>query len=261
MTNVSLRNLQMPTRVLFSCFLIMIGIGYLAAILYLFLIDVAPHAAQGKGMIEGIAEKYHGAPTRLELALRGPMADRIGPQDKDRIFSWIREGATAEGYASVKPIIETACVQCHRAGSGVKRPNGDPVPAFDNYEALSDLIQIDTGPGIAQLAKVSHVHLFGISLIFFATGFIVSLSETPPWFRIALIVTPYAAILADIGSWWLTKWQEFFGVVVVIGGALMGLALALQILISLWDMWLAGPMAPLKAKVSGQTNLQGVPRR
>jgi hypothetical protein len=260
MTTISLRNVPMPTRVLFSCFLIMIGIGYLAAMLYLFLTDVAPHAAQGKGMIEGIVEKYHGAPTRLELALRGPMTDRIGPQDKERIFTWIREGATAEGYTSVKPIIQAACVQCHSAGSGVKRSNGEPVPAFDNYEALADLIQIDTGPSIAQLAKVSHVHLFGISLIFFITGFIVSLSETAPWFRVALIVTPYAAIVADIGSWWLAKWQEFFGVVVVIGGALMGLALGLQILISLWDMWLGGPDAPLKAKLSGPTNLRGAPR-
>ncbi len=247
MLAVSLRNLAIPMRILFSCFLAMIGIGYVAALGYLFLVDVAPHAAKGQGLIEGIIEKYHGAPTRLETALRGPMADRVGPQDRARIFSWIQGGATEDTFESVRPIIEKACVQCHNAKSGVKRPDGSPVPSFDNYEAMSELINIDTGPTIAQLAKVSHVHLFGISIIFFITGFIFSLSETPVGFRVAMIVAPYAAIVADIGSWWLTKWQTFFGWVVVIGGALMGLALACQILISLWEMWLAGPNGLLKA--------------
>jgi len=250
MIAVSLRSLSTPIRVLFSCFLIMIGIGYIAAIGYLFLVDVAPHAARGQGMIEGIIEKYHGAPTRLETALRGPMADRVSPQDRARIVSWIQDGATEETYDSVRPIIERACLQCHSSTSSVRKPNGEPLPPFDNYEAISQLINIDTGATIAQLAKVSHVHLFGISIIFFITGFIFSLSETPAWFRITMIVVPYAAIIADVGSWWLTKWQTFFGWVVVIGGALMGLALACQILISLWEMWLAGPNAPAKTMFS-----------
>ncbi len=250
MMAASLRTLSMPTKVLFSCYLVMIGIGYLAALAYLFLVDVAPHAARGQGMIEGIIEKYHGSPTRLEVALRGPMSDRVSTADSDRIFRWLKDGAKEENYDSVKPIIERACVACHSPGSGVKRANGEPVPSFVNFDAISQLIEIDTGPSIAQLAKVSHVHLFGISIIFFITGLIFTLSETPAWFRVLLIVTPYAAITADIGSWWLAKWEKFFGVVVVVSGAFMALALACQILCSLREMWLAGPDAPLKAVFS-----------
>jgi hypothetical protein len=44
----------------------------------LFYVDVEPHAAKGQSMNEGIAEKYHGKPTRLEMALQGPMKDRVG---------------------------------------------------------------------------------------------------------------------------------------------------------------------------------------
>ena len=45
----------------------------------------------------------------------------------------------------------------------------------------------------------------------------------------------------DIGSWWFTKYVDpaFFAYVVVAGGACMGLALAAQILISLWEMWIS----------------------
>jgi hypothetical protein len=47
----------------------------------------------------------------------------------------------------------------------------------------------------------------------------------------------------DIGSWWATKYlSSLFAFTVIAGGALMGLSLALQILISLWEMWIV----PLK---------------
>lgn len=244
MTGLTLRNLPTPMRALFSCFLAMIGIGYLAALSYLFLVDVEPHQAKGKGLIEGIAEKYHGVPTRLEAALQGQMSGRIGSQDKAQIFNWIHSGARPEGYQDIRPVLERNCITCHRANSGVKRPNGEPVPSFENVDSISGLIEIDTGPTIAQLAKVSHVHLFGISFIFFLTGFIIALSETAAWFRVLLIVTPYAAILADVGAWWLTKWEAVFAWVVVTGGALMGLVLACQILIAFWEMWLARGSSP-----------------
>ena len=236
----SLRNLSMPLRVLFTCFLLVLGIGYLAALAYLFLVDVEPHASKGQGVVEGIAEKYHGRPTLLETALQGAMSDRIGGPDKRRILQWVRAGAKADDFSTIKPILDANCVGCHSASSNVQKKSGGPVPSFETYEGLAALADVDTGPTIAQLAKVSHVHLFGISIIFLLTGFIFAHSETPAWFRIGLIVVPYAAILADVGSWWLTKWDTFFAVVVIVGGALMGLSLACQILLSLWEMWIAG---------------------
>jgi hypothetical protein len=97
-----------------------------------------------------------------------------------------------------------------------------------------------TGTSITDLAKVSHIHLFGISIIFLLTGAIFALSEAPVWVRVCLVVVPYLTILADIGSWWFTKYLDpaFFAYVVVEGGACMGLALGAQILIALWERWI-----------------------
>jgi hypothetical protein len=48
---MSLRNLPVTPRVLFSSFLIVIGIGYLSALSYLFLVDVEPHREAGQGLV------------------------------------------------------------------------------------------------------------------------------------------------------------------------------------------------------------------
>ena len=105
---------------------------------------------------------------------------------------------------------------------------------------MNKVVRADTGTSIAQLARVSHIHLFGVSIIFLLTGMIFALSETPVWLRVSLVILPYVTIIMDIGSqWWATKYLDpTFAYIVIAGGALMGLALAAQILISLWEMWI-----------------------
>lgn len=230
----SLRSLPVTLRVLFSCFLILIGVGYVTAITYLFLVDVEPHHQMGMGLVSGISMKYHGSTTgtRLEAALLGPMAGKADVLDRNRVIDWIHNGTSAEGYDKVKPIFEEHCVVCHHANSGM------PIPSLSTYDDVRNVALVDTGPDIVQLARVSHIHLFGIGIIFLLTGTIFALSAAPVWLRILLVAVPYAAIVADIGSWWLTKFDPVFALVVIVGGAFMGLALAGQILISLWDMWI-----------------------
>jgi hypothetical protein len=249
---VSLTTLPLTLRALFSCFLIIIGIGYLTALAYLFLVDVEPHEKMGQGVVEGISIKYHGSPTgtRLEASLRGTMADKLTSAERDQVLQWTHAGAKREDYAKIEPIVAKNCGTCHSAQSGL------PIPTLTTYEDVQKIATPDTGSSLLQLARVSHIHLFGISIIFLLTGAIFSLSETPTWFRVTVVVIPYLAIIMDIGSWWATKYfNPVFAYVVLIGGALMGLAMACQILVSLWDMWigslnlLAGrPVKPVLVK-------------
>jgi hypothetical protein len=50
MSIMSLRALPLTLRALFSSFLLLIGIGYLMALSYLFLVDVEPHQQMGMGL-------------------------------------------------------------------------------------------------------------------------------------------------------------------------------------------------------------------
>jgi len=239
---ISLRSLPTTLRVLFSCFLLTIGIGYLTALSYLFLVDVEPHRKEGQRVVEGISEKYHGSTsgTRLEAALKGTMADKLTPAERDQVLQWVHAGASRDGYAKIAPILTQKCATCHNAQSGL------PISPLTSFEEVQKVTQIDTGLSLLQLTRVSHVHLLGISIIFLLTGAIFSLSETPTWFRVVVLIAPYLAIVMDIGSWWVTKYYSpVFAYVVLLGGAFMGLSLACQILLSLWEMWIE----PLTAAV------------
>jgi hypothetical protein len=231
----TLHGLSVVLRALFSSFLIMIGIGYLTALSLLYFVDIEPHKALGQSAVEGISQIYHGAPrgTRLEAALLGPMADRLSLDDRTKVFQWLDRGGRAEDYASVASIFSANCAGCHSPKSGM------PIAPLTSYEEVAKIVDQDPGPSVSQLARVSHIHLFGVSIIFLITGAIFSLSSTPIWLRVGLVVLPYVTIVMDIGSWWATKYfSPIFAYVVIGGGALMGLALASQILISLWEMWI-----------------------
>jgi hypothetical protein len=232
---ISLRKLPIVFRALFSSFLILIGIGYLTALSFLFLVDIKPNLGIGQSIVTDISEKYHGLPgnTRLEKALMGPMASMASSADRRSIIKWIHDGGSQNGYAVVAPIFEKNCVSCHNP------ENNSSIPPLTGYDEIMKLVKTDSGETIVQLARVSHIHLFGISLIFLATGTIFALSEAPAWLRVSLVVLPYLTIFMDIGSWWLTKYLDpAFAYVVLIGGAGMGVALAAQIFISLWEMWI-----------------------
>ena len=233
---MSLRNLPLTLRVLFSSFLIVIGIGYLSALSYLFLVDVEPHREAGQGVVEGISEKYHGSTSgsRLEAALTGTMADKLTAEERDQVLQWVRAGTSADDYPKIEPILAQKCATCHSAQSGL------PIPSLASFEDVQKVTGADMGLSLLQLTRVSHIHLFGISIIFLLTGTIFSLSATPIWFRVTVLVIPYLAIIMDIGSWWATKYYNpVFAYIVLIGGAFMGLAMAWQIFVSLWDMWIA----------------------
>ena len=236
---VTLATLSAPLRALFTAFLLTIGIGYMAALTYMFFSEVKPHRDQGLGLVEGVTHKYRGTRdnTVFEVSLRGAMGAGLTPLEKDLLLRWVTDGSTAEGYKKISNIVEEKCANCH---------NGTvPIVPLRTFEEVSKLTEVTPGPTWERLARVSHIHLFGISFIFLMTGAIFALSTVPLAVRVPIIVLPYIAIWLDIGSWWVTHWESLFAYIVVIGGALMGFSLGAQILISLWDMWFSRtkPMA------------------
>ncbi|MGZ4957008.1 MAG: hypothetical protein ACXV8Q_18055 [Methylobacter sp.] len=54
--------------------------------------------------------------------------------------------------------------------------------------------------------------------------------------RVAVVI-PFAAMLLDVLSWFITKSIPSFAYVVVASGWLMGISMGMQILISIYQMW------------------------
>src|ERR1019366_4633849 len=109
----TLRSLPIAFRALFSSFLILIGVGYLMALSFMYLVVIEPHQQMGEGLVAGISDEYHGLPkgkTLLESALMGPMADKISDADRTRVRKWVHDGSKAETYPQVKPIFSPNCL-------------------------------------------------------------------------------------------------------------------------------------------------------
>ena len=231
---MTLRTLSLPLKVLASFFLVTIGLGYVFALGYLYLIDVEPHTKHGMGLVTAVIMKYYGQrdSTKLEAALQGAMGEYVTETQKRQLIQWIRKGAGEAEFGNIKPILKQACAECHSASSGM------PVPPLTTYAEVSPYMSMDVGQSIKSLVRVSHIHLFGMSFIFVLTSLVFVFSETSPIFRAVLVAIPFLAIWLDIGSWWFTRNDPIFAYTVIVGGALMGISLAVQIGISLYEMWL-----------------------
>jgi hypothetical protein len=242
---ITLRGLPVAVRMVFTLYLLTIGLGYLLALFYLFLADIEPHRKMGIGMVQATIIKYYGKrdETKLEAAVKGRMGENISEVEREEIIRWIHDGVKEETFVKVQPIFLNNCAPCHSSDSGLS------VAPLTNYTEVSSYVGIDLGQSIKSLTRISHIHLFGISFIFIHTGLIFSFSEIRKGLRLVILALPFLAMWTDIFSWWFTKYQPIFAYTVIIGGALMGIALAAQILISLYEMWTNGryPDTPQRA--------------
>jgi hypothetical protein len=221
-------------KLLYTAFLLLMGIGYLMALVYLYTSHEGHDGKPGLS-IEDIVDTYYGnrSGTRLEAAIRGPMAGYLQQlEDRHQIVAWLKDGASEKGYnARIRPILEKTCLQCHSPASGLK------VPDLSTYEGIRAVAGVDTGESLHTLMKLSHIHLFGIGLVALGIGLIFRLAVLGGWIKASLMVLPFVAIFADILAWFLTKWDPVYAYTVVTAGALLGLAWAGQILISLYQLW------------------------
>lgn len=231
------QELPLSMRVLFTGTLLVIGMGYLFALIYVYTSDAGRDGKPGLS-VDDIIISYSGSSegTRLESALQGPMSAMLPEKDLSKVLSWIRDGAGKAGYETeIKTLIGQNCLDCHDGGN----PHLSNLDGFDN---LMTVVAVDTGTPIHTLVRVSHIHLFGITFIFFILGFIFShVYLRPVWLKSLVIFTPFVCIVADVSSWYFTKIYSGFAWVVLIAGGLMGLSFAVMWITSMYQMWFYKP--------------------
>ncbi|WP_371822553.1 elongation factor-1 alpha [Methylococcus sp. EFPC2] len=185
--------------------------------------------------IEDIVYSYYGnrSGSPLEGKLNGSMKANAPDESRFKIIQWVRDGADKLQYEkAIKPIFEANCIPCHNGGTS-------GLPDFSRFETVEKYARQDQGATFASLTRVSHIHLFGIAFIFMFVGLIFSLvSGVPVKLKAAAVVMPYVFLLMDIASWWLTKLNPHFALLVVIGGSGLAMAFVFMWVISMYEMWL-----------------------
>ena len=227
------RDISVSERILNTVFLFTIGVGYLAALANLYYTHQGLDGKAGLS-IDDVVISYHGGhdQTRLGTAINGIMKTNLRYlSDKDVILQWIHRGAEEQEYnEKIAPILNRDCVLCHT-------PTINPsLPDLTHYATVSEVAHAG-GASIPTLVRVSHIHLFGIAFILFFIGKIFLLCDLNVHIKRIAVVIPFAAMLLDVLSWFVTKEISSFAYVVIFSGTLMGISMGLQIVVSIYQMW------------------------
>lgn len=233
---------ELPTsvRVLYTGALLILGVGYLFALIYLY------HQNSGRDGKPGlsyedvvIAYSGSGKSSRLEAALRGPMSSMLPPEELNKVVTWAQKGADREAYdTDIKRTFDQRCLSCHDGGN----PH---LSNLGNYDGVKKTTEQDTGTDVFTLVRVSHIHMFGMSFIFFLMGLIFGHAYLRPiWLKGTIMALPFLAIAMDVASWYLTKLYHPFALMTMGAGGIMGLSFAVMWLVSMFQIWFSRvPMA------------------
>ena len=229
-------DLPYSARVLYTAALCILGMGYLFAFVYMF------HSHAGKDgnplmlSYQDVVIAYAGSGkgSRIEAALRGPMSAMLPAEESSRLVGWVQEGANRAAYEKdIRPVLDKRCMTCHD-GSNPHLAN------LDGYDNLKKLTERDTGTGVFTLVRVSHIHLFGLTFIFFIVGFVFSHAYVRPvWFKGLIVVLPFICVAIDVGSWYMVKVYHPFAWLTMASGGVMALSFAFMWVVSMYQMWWA----------------------
>ncbi|RIZ70744.1 MAG: elongation factor-1 alpha [Methylococcales bacterium] len=229
--NLTLGKLSLTYRVLFTGYLLVVGLGLCMAGAQIMLTHGMADGKPGLSMND-IVYSYYGnrSGSKLEAALTGKMKDKAPADVNFTLIKWARDGAPYAEWDTVKPLIEKNCGTCHDAESGL--------PEVTKPDVATTLAEVDHGASIATLTRVSHIHLFGISFIFLFVGWIFGMAEFNQRWKLILIATPFAFLVLDVASWWLTKFWPSCAWITMVGGIGYSVAAMVMFATSFAQMWL-----------------------
>jgi hypothetical protein len=240
--------LPYSARTLYTAALCILGLGYIFAIVYLFHSysgkDGNPLTLSYQDVVIGYAGSGKGS--RIESALRGPMSAMLPVEESSRLVIWVQEGAGRATYEKdIRPVIDKRCMTCHDCSN----PH---LVNMDGYDNIKKVTERDTGTDIFTLVRVSHIHLFGLTFIFFIVGLIFSHAYVRPvWFKCTVVALPFISIAIDVGSWYMVKVYHPFAWLTMASGAVMGMSFAFMWVVSMYQMWYGKTPSPVEQRAGG----------
>jgi len=228
------QDISISEKMLYSLFLMTIGIGYLFALTHMYYTHQMRDGQPGMS-IQDVMIAYYGSQdqTRLGSAINGgPMEPNLKSADeKEKILAWLNTDKSKTTFEQIiSPILAKDCTYCHN-------PDINPgLPNLTTYEGVMEVASAKAA-SIPGLVKVSHIHLFGIAFILLFVGRIFIYCRMNITLKRIIVVIPFLSMLIDTLSWFVTRNHPSFAYVVVASGAMMGLSMGAQILISLYQMW------------------------
>lgn len=229
-------DISINEKILNTGFLLVIGIGYLVALCNMYFSYQSLDGEAGF-TLEDVIAKYHGSTeqSRLMSAINGAMESNFkDKKEKLEVEQWINHGAKKQEFEeNIAPILSQNCLICHTPSINSSIPN------LTNYASVSELARVthNNCASLSVLIRNAHIHIFGISFILFFIGKIFMLTNINARIKKMLLIVPFVALILDISSWFLTRDIQIFAYSIVLFGAILGISVGLQIVLSIYQMW------------------------
>jgi hypothetical protein len=210
-----------------TAFVCVLAVGYAMSTINIFFCTPVD---KDLGIIASIGQRYTGSEsiTKLESKIDSTMKFYLkSEEERTIIMNWIDAGATKASYTTVEPILQKRCVLCHMSFA-----------PLTSYKNVSKFTESDPGMSVQYLTKVSHIHIFGMATFFIFITVIFGFSQFNFYVKTVLMTIPFVAIILDILSFWLTKYNSNFALMIVVAGSMMGISFALLYFGILYDIWL-----------------------
>lgn len=274
---IRLADLPLPAKLLLTFFLLLVGAGYLMALLNIYEqhhdADLDPRLT-----IDDIRRVYHGmhkvVTEETRLSTPAPMLKVVSPGGKMRkniekggepavraLISWLKDDASVSTFAvpavyhrgdpSVQDVLFKLCIRCHNLQgdkSDVPYAVNDASPP--EYAMVAKFAAPALGPttqqertiylapkDVADLVLTSHLHILAIPLFTLIVGSLFLFTGLPPKVRLVVGPLPMLAVCCDVASWWLARPFEPFIYVIAAAGAVFGAAFGLQVLCVAGSLW------------------------
>ena len=102
-------------------------------------------------------------------------------------------------------------------------------------------MKVEEPISLVKLTQSTHAHLLSFSVLFSLTGLIFAFTSYPTVLRCVLGPWVLLAMVTDISLWWLSRlcseWGQYFAMGIIGTGLFAGVGLALQITLSLFNMY------------------------
>lgn len=143
----------------------------------------------------------------------------------------------------IQSLFNARCQNCHK----------DQTPSLGTFAELEQFVtppstEVIDGKwvrssrqtSIETLTQSTHAHLLSFSVLFACTGLVFAFTSFPSIIRCVLGPIVLIAQIADISCWWLARvpdYGPYFAYAILGTGSIVGLGLAAQIVLSLWNMY------------------------
>ena len=158
-----------------------------------------------------------------------PLADH--PITKDYV-----DGANVK----VKSIIDARCAKCHGDEGLEGKKKLVDYADFASFLVVPPIGHTNRQMTVEHLTQTTHLHLLSFCVLWMLTGLIFAFTSYPTWLRCIIAPVVLLAQVADVSCWWLARLDgvgPYFALTIIGTGAVVGLGLWLQIVLSLFNMY------------------------